>query len=532
MVLVLLTAACAAPTPGAPASSPASGPRSGGALNLQIRSDPFNWDQTQSRTSPNDAGAALAYDTLVGYKTGPDVPYNESVLVPALAESWEASADAKTFTFHLRKGVKYAMSPKVEGLNGRELTSNDVKFSYEYGSRTGEFNSLPASEYGFMFEGLDRVDAPDPYTVVVCFKEPFAPFINFAGASWNSIVAPEIYRQDGSLKDRILGTGAFQLDLDASQKGTRWVWKKNPDYWQQGKPHIDQVRQLVLVDPAAQHAAFIAKQVDVLESNVSLKDAEELKKSAPDATYFDYETGHPWAFYINQTRPPFDDERVRRAYSLSIDRDEMIQTFTRGRGHPQLPAAFTGNFTVEEVRKMQPYDPAQAKKLLAEAGYPNGVDFEITYPGQAYGDDYVSMLQLMQAQVKKGGLNINLKTLDPQTFSANLRPRNHTVSIQVGSSRRWDIDLSFTDWHSNSRVNYHGVNDPKLTATLDFQRAQGDPKKRLEAIRAAVSYIVEKQYGIGLFSQVRNIVWQPYLKNFGPNWNIVSAPVIDSWLEK
>jgi len=493
--------------------------------------DPFNWDISQSRTSPNGPSVAWAYDTLLTFKSGPGVDYNEGVLAPHLAERWESAPDAKAFTFHLKKGVKFAPFPKVEGVNGRELTSSDVKWSYEYGSRTGQFQGMPPSEYGFMFEGLDRVDTPDPYTVVVRFKEPFAPFPNYAAANWNAIMPKEIHEQDGHLKDRIVGTGPFQFDLEGSQKGTRWLLKRNPDYWDAGKPHIDQLRYLVIPDDSAMIAAFNTKQVDLLDALLPPEHADQISKGAPDAVVYTIEAGYPWAFYINQTKPPFNDERVRRALSLSLDRDEMIRIFQKGKGIPQLPAVFTGYFTEQEVRELQPYDPERAKRQLAEAGYPNGLEFEWTF-SRTTGDWYEAVLQLIQAQAKKTGFTINLKPLDQQVFSGNLRILNHVISLQPGSSRRWDIDLSFADWHPNARVNYHGVKDPKLGGLIDAQRAASDPAKRREVIREMVKYMMEKQYGIGLYTQVRYNAWYPYIKNYQPNWNLLVPPLEEAWLEK
>ena len=268
-----------------------------------------------------------------------------------------------------------------------------------------------------------------------------------------------------------------------------------------------------------------------MDSLLPLEQADQISKGAPDATVFTIEAGYPWAFYINQTKPPFNDERVRRALSLSLDRDEMIRTFQKGQGIPQLPAVFTGYFSEQEVRQLQPYDPERAKRLLTEAGYPNGLDFEWTF-SRTTGDWYVAVLQLIQAQAKKTGFNIDLKPLDQQTFSANLRILNHVVSLQPGSSRRWDIDLSFADWHPNARVNYHGVKDPKLGSLIDGQRAVGDPAKRRDAIREMVKYMMEKQYGIGLYTQVRYNAWYPYIKNYQPNWNLLVPPLEDSWLDR
>lgn len=210
-------------------------PRAGGYLNVAIETDPFDWDITYlGKSNPNNPGIGLAYLSLLRFKSGPEVEYVENVLLPDLAERWAVSPDARTFTFNLRKGVTY---PAMTPVNGREVTAADVKWTLEYRTRTGAFadKKLPVDQAGFLLEGFDRVETPDPSTVMVHFKTPFAPFLNYAASRWNPIMPKEIYVQDGHLKDRIIGPGPYNLDTNASQKGTRLIWKKNPSYYDAGK---------------------------------------------------------------------------------------------------------------------------------------------------------------------------------------------------------------------------------------------------------------------------------------------------------
>src|SRR5438093_1422905 len=130
----------------APQQPPAGGaakpnePRYGGVFNIAYE-DPFDWDLSYNgKSTPNQYGIAVATNGLTRFKSGPEVEFTDNVLLPDLAESWEVSPDAKTLTFHLRKGVKYQDLPP---LNGREFTSADVKWTLEYRSRSGAFQKLP-----------------------------------------------------------------------------------------------------------------------------------------------------------------------------------------------------------------------------------------------------------------------------------------------------------------------------------------------------------------------------------------------------
>ncbi len=130
--LVLLSLACGAPSAGPPAETPASAdqPQYGGTFRAPITDDLFNYDMSlQGSSVPNPYVIKVAYNSLLGRRLGPDVGYGQTIVAPMLAQRWEVSPDAKTYTFHLNQGVRFADLPPV---NGRELTSADVKFSYEY----------------------------------------------------------------------------------------------------------------------------------------------------------------------------------------------------------------------------------------------------------------------------------------------------------------------------------------------------------------------------------------------------------------
>ncbi len=144
----VLIAGCQAPPSGQPPEI-----KRGGTLNLAAPRDPYDWDITYAATAGGGDGLTLAYSQLLSYKVGEGIGYGDLVLGPQVAERWEVSPDAKVFTFHLRKGVTFQDLPPV---NGRELTAADVKWSWEYGARSGEFKEkkLPASNNNYIFEGM------------------------------------------------------------------------------------------------------------------------------------------------------------------------------------------------------------------------------------------------------------------------------------------------------------------------------------------------------------------------------------------
>jgi len=161
--LFLLVIACGpANAPGGGSTAPGDSPKYGGTLNHRETTDPVNWDVSYNTNPPNEDGVALSHNSLIGFKMGPDVDYTELVLQPEIAERWEVSPDAKVYTFQLRKGVKFQNVPPV---NGRELTSADVKWTFEYRTRKGEVadKKLPPGLVDYMYEGMELIETPDRY---------------------------------------------------------------------------------------------------------------------------------------------------------------------------------------------------------------------------------------------------------------------------------------------------------------------------------------------------------------------------------
>lgn len=533
IALAFILMACSGPPQAAPDRAAKDGaPRPGGTLNVRVPSDPFDWDMSyQGKTGPNLDGLAMAYESLLTFKNAPGIAHDELIPQGELAERWEISPDAKTFTFHLRKGVKFANQPPV---NGRELTSADVKWSFEYWARTAEFKSLPAAQFDFMFQGMDAIETPDPSTVVVRFQQPYIPFLTFVATDRLPIVPHEIYDLDGHLKNRVVGTGPWQLDEAASQKGSRWVWKKNPTYWDPARPYIDEVRWLVIPDDSSAVAAFRAKQVDWLSQNLfTYQGIDDLVKSYPDAQIHKYYQTGAYHIHWQTQRPPLNDVRLRRAIALAINRDELSLVEQGEPGLWAVAGAHRGVFTDEESKQIVRYDPVEARRLVAEA-FPDGVELTWDFPGKVYGEQYITRIQLLQDQLKKVGITVNLKSVDNAEFSAKRKAKDFTINLAAtdcGDDFDHDSHV-YACYHSKAKNNYAALNDPELDRLLEAQRREIDPAQRRDLIRSIAQRLNDEVMTLDLYYPARWQVTQSYLKNFAPHRGLDGVPVRDSWLEK
>lgn len=513
----LLALGCGSVGPGGgPAQGNDSEPKRGGVLNARVPTDFYDFDVTYTGKGTNSRAQEMAYDSLLAFKAGPGVGYSEYILEPELAERWDINSEGTQFTFYLRKGVKYANQAP---LNGRELTSADVKWAYEYGSRSGPFKDkkLPPGQFDWMFEAMQEIQTPDPYTVVVKFKDSFAPFLSYAGHHLNPILPHEIYDQDGDFKNRLLGSGPFQLDESATQRGSRWVFKKNPTYFKPGQPLLDEVRWIVISDDATAAAAFRTGQVDII-GDFAAPQAQEIAGANPNAQKFDLSGATPVHMYMNMKFQPFQDIRIRKAIALGINRDELAQVQTGRADNWAMAGTYPNMFTQAEIKAMMPYDPEQARKLVIDAGYPNGLDVQFEYPTDN-GQVYITDFQLLQSQLKKVGINFQAKPISYAEYSAT--KKNHTATVTT-TSKDWQADIDgylFGTFYSKSKDNYDSINDPKLDQMLIAQRHEPDVAKRTELIKQAVKYINAEAYlGRALYGKSTFMFAGPQVKGFAPNF--------------
>ena len=505
-------------------------PLMGGQFNPPHPADPYNFDPIGDPGS-NGIIAANTNDGLLDVKTGNGIKYTDVVIEPGLADRWE-TPDAQTYTFHLHPGARYANLPPV---NGREVTSADVKFSYEYLSRTGQFaNAKPASAVATYFSGLDRVETPDPQTVSVRFQSPFSPFLTYAAFRQSTpILAHEIYDQDRSFSKRSVGTGPWQLDASASQEGQHWVLRRNPTYFMAGKPYLDTVQYLIMPDAASQLAAFQGKQLDLLRQGTVPNNAvAQLQKQYPQAVSTPVLASAGGYLFENTRKPPLDDIRVRRAIAFAIDRDAFIKAFANGQGEWAAAGGVPDLFTQDELRKLEPHDPAQAKQLLSAAGYANGIDLELIYTAGGGSDQMLNIDQLIQAQLKEVGINVTLKGLDKATYASVTRASNYQINWE-SKNVQGDVDMYlYYTFFSTAVGNYDGFKDPTLDQLILQQRQEFDAAKRRGILRQAVQRIVDQSWGIAFFYGQTYTFTQPYVKNFGENSLFSFAQAFDTWIAK
>ena len=482
---------------------PAGTPKRGGTF---VHATNFTFtpaDPTVNQTGGTLIQFAPVYDRLLGYKMGPEADTTKVEVVPSLAESWERSPDGLVLTFRLRGNVKWQNKAP---LNGRAFVADDVKYAYDRMREKGV--AAP------FFAGVTKIEATDPRTVKITLDKPLVDFLTVTPPRREAPIFPRETVEDGSIAKTIIGTGAFLVD---KQESERMSFVRNPDYWGPA-PYVDGGEVRVMVDGSARVAALRANQIDHAGNVVSSsREAKAILDSIPKAQIqmsrvFSGGNG----FLMNTENPKFKDERVRRALSMGMNRDEMIKIvfdgFARAHGLIPWPFAFDNEPKGDQLGKWMKYDPTQAKQLLEAAGTKDLVINEVHYD---YLSTWKAQGEALVNQWRQIGVTLNTKTDDYTAYTSTLTGRK----IQEATLSGWGVSGTTPDpyiydnLHSKSPGNRWLINDPKIDELAEKQRIELNPQARRELIKQVYDRDLDMMYRIPFVGGNGFYILQPWVRN-------------------
>jgi len=512
-------------------SGEAGSPKRGGILRVRGW-DPPHFDPHLTRNFMTHTALSFVYNKLLRHKVGPDVQPGTFIIEPDLAERWEAPDDT-TYIFQLRQGVKWHNKPPV---NGRELVAEDVKFSFD------RFLTVEGNPERQLLESVDRVEVVDHYTVKFLLKEPFVWLLDIlANAMCMWIVAPEVGAKYGDFKkvETAIGTGPFLLE--SYEPNVKTVFRRNPDYFRQGLPYVDGVEWLVVQDESTGLAMYRTGQLDTGPGPnwaVRQEDLEALKQSHPHLHYQDMLAINATTIWMRTDQPPFNDVRVRRAISQAVDRQGLIEAvYLRGEPSPAIGRGLAQwSLPIDQLgegAKYYQYNPKEARRLLAEAGYAKGLKTQLTV-SSGYGRDLIEATQLVQRYLKDVGMEAELKIQEYGAYQATTGQGKFEGLAMGPFAVAWEGDSALYGPYMPDQARNRGhINDPKLTALAQEQRRTKDPEARQKILADFQRYAAEQQYYVYLFSVMITSSWQPYLKNFAHNLTFdYGSRIAEVWLER
>ena len=472
----------------APAVAPAH-PRAGGELTFVVPGEPPSYDAHREETFALIHPAAPHYNTLLRID-----PFDGTGtrVVGDLATSWSVSSDRRTYVLRLRRGVKFH--------DGSEMTSRDVRATYEK-----IINPPPgiASARKGEYLQIETVQAPEPYVVAFKLKWPSPSFIHSLASPWNWIYKADILERDVRWYEKnIMGTGPFTFVEHV--KGSPWVGRRNPEYWDRGKPYLDGYRALFIRDDAAQAAAISAERAHIQFRGFSPAQRDEIVRTLGRKVTVQES---PWncglVVAINHEKEPFHDRTVRRALSLALDRYRAAGALSKAAivrevAGVQVPGSPFATAPAE-LATLAGYgrdidaSRSEARRLLAEAGVPDGFSFvlknrDVPMPYQHIGAWLVE-------EWRQIGLRVRHEVQESSQYFKDLRAGNFEVSTDFQCGYVVDPDLDLYKFQSRSRsdANYGRYADPVLDDLYVRQSRAVDPEQRRRYIRAFERRLLDEE---------------------------------------
>ncbi|OGK86553.1 MAG: hypothetical protein A2X52_17700 [Candidatus Rokubacteria bacterium GWC2_70_16] len=527
-ISLLAVMLCAMPDPAL-----AQQPRRGGVLRIAEREAP-GLDPHLTVSFLSHSYISLAYSQLVRFPNGPEQkhPADFSIL-PDLAEKWEYKTPT-SLVFTLRKGVKFHNKPPV---NGREVTAEDVRYSLERFRAKSGFRSR--------FDAVQVIEAPDRYTVRITLKEPFAPFLNhLANPTFTAILPREAEEKfkDFNHPDAVIGTGPFILR--SYDKGVKVVFERNPDYYMKGLPHLDGVVIEIAPDTQTRLSLLRAGKVEMAHvwGWLSPEEARGVKQTNPEMVATPYKVIGVGHIYMRTDQPPFNDVRVRRAVSLAIDRKGWNDALLFGEGcvdSGPVPCAMTdwkldaSKMDPAKTKTLVGYDPAEAKRLLAQAGHPKGFTTPMFHwPG--YVSPWRSYYELAAEALGKIGITVELKPEEYGKYISTTYLGKFEKMAMGPSTPFTEVDDFLYGTHFPEQPNNRSsVADAELSKLLIAQRRELDPKKRKEIVDDIQRYLADKQYYVYVPQWPQYVAHPPYVKGFKHHDGYgLGLRLMYTWLDK
>jgi peptide/nickel transport system substrate-binding protein len=483
------TAAPGAPVTPGQAAAPASGtspaqaqPKSGGTLRVVTNSDLSNlvpWS-----ISP------VSFDTMWTV-FDPLTRYDAQLKPqPMLAESWEVTPDQSQVTLHLRKGVQFH--------TGRELTSDDVKWNIEHIKDP----AAQALQLINMANWWSSIETPDKYTVVLKSDTP-RPAV-FDMFEFLNIVDP-VTAQGPDASSKLVGTGPFMWGEWVQGDHQRYV--KNPNYWQTGRPYVDELYVQLTRDAPAAAVQFESGAVDAM-LNPPVRDLARLQGDPKYRAIINKNTGQYFIAAFNTTQPPFDNKQVRQAFNYAINRKRFVDTVLLGDAEahdlpwaPQSPA-FDASKNLTYT-----FDPDKAKSLLAQAGNPT-IDIDISYSSSDY--EPGQLAQMMQSDYTNLGATVAAKSMETAALQNLFNQVGYKgVSLRFSGFAGTDPATLFTiGAYYRVNTNASGFKSDRYAQLVTAVGSEADPSKRKQIVSDLNDLLLDESFVAIVSSQTVSVLAQ------------------------
>lgn len=464
----------------------------GGDLRIAIGADPESLDPVLASSSPAAMVMVHMMETLFEMTPAGDI-------VPLLAEDYSVSEDGLTYELYLREDVNFH--------DGEPFNAEAVKFNLE---RLIEDEAV----FSFLINRITEIEVVDEYTISLTTDEPFAPILAHLSHDFISMISPAAVEEYGDqVGSNPVGTGKFKFE--GWTRGESVIMSRNDDYW--GEPaHLDTVRILVVPEESTRVVMLETGEAHAI-MNVPPRDVSRLTEN-PDITVENVPSLRTLYVGLHAQKEPFDDVRVRKAVNYAVDSKSIVEFIIDGAGRPSDAPISPDIFGYSE-QEIYEHDPERARELLAEAGYPDGLDLEFYYPVGRYPMDNI-IAQAVQSQLAEVGINANMTTMEWATYLEviNVPPAEspHEMFLLGWGTVTGDADYGlYALFHSGewapdgSNRSFYG--NPEVDELLEAARIETDTEERKALYAEAIEIIWDDApwiflHSISQINAVRNNV--------------------------
>ncbi len=472
-------------------------PKYGGRLRVGERFGSSGLDAHKNQEFMDYQNYYLMYNALTDIGQLPQVN-----IYPDLAKSWEISKDGKEYIFPLREGVKFH--------HGKELDSGDVKYSMER-----VMNPATRSPRAFGFRMVDSVDIIDKYHIKIKLKEPFGPFLSSLTIR-NCPIIPAGWEPTGMKPAP--GTGPFVFKSFFPNETTEFT--RFDHYWEIDEntgdrlPYLDGIYVKKVAEDIIRWTALRASDFDYIQNPPRKVAVDEATKPTPGViVVIPQPVGCIW-IYFNVTRPPFDNKKVRQAIAYAFDKNELVKAAYWGLGEPCNNQPFLNRSRMYVPVNDREVNPAKAKELLAEAGYPRGFTIELVTGMET---TIVDGCNVMVGQLKEIGITATVRSMDPATMVPALIRGDYFISFNEDSERLDPDDAYYMRFHSSEigKNNVSRYSNPEMDRLLEQGRATWKWEERMKIYKKVVELNKEDLAILYAAKTIIPIAYRDYVKGHG-----------------
>ncbi len=506
----------ATPTPRvapSPANSLSTEPKRGGTLKVALRGDPPFWDPQTTVGGQLDTRKQefLVFDSLLTSTAASSEDPCLNKVSPELLESWKWVNDT-TLEVKTKQGIRFHNKPPV---NGREMTADDIAYSFNRFVQKGFRREVLAG-------ALNRVEVVDRYVArfIVSEPDPALPnrlFISTYGTVAMPKEAEDPQRGFEDPAKSYIGTGPFVFTK--YQPGVSVAYDANRSYWQKGLPYIDQLKYMIMLDQATRQASLMSGAVDLITDGIPEPLAQALRRRQGEVVVQGCPATTLLALGMRTDLPPFNDARVRRAMSMAIDRQTIINNVHFGRAVMSTVAGPTDPLfprledMSKDTQQYLEYHPDRARALLAEAGFPNGLETEVLDTRQ-FGNPYNSMTEAWTAMLANVGIKMNLKYTEYGAYSVQSQGNYPaTAALKWSTVNPYEYYASF---HSKAgwAANRSRVQDPVIDSYLaEFRSARTDDARKAIAFKIGAR-LVDQAWQVVMPAHFENAANRTWVKGY------------------